>query len=434
MGSLSAAEQRKLAYFHALGKVMTENTQAVYESPYKSSHNVRLNEVWSTDIAFADTYVDAVAESVTNSAVTLIEKQPMTPIFGSNGQAYNYFSGATFIRPWISPVDIPQVGTNLPSNGYQVRLFKGDDTEIFITQGAWSVDYYAGIIHFAENYTPSDMGWGAIKVTFFQYTGDFGASGGTSDPSVFKTAHFDSGTSELVFNSGTSYEYHVDLSYLDNIEAFTGATFDSGTSIITLTDGQGNTTEVDLSTLSGAGFTTAKFDSGTTSMIFNEGEPTETTVDLSYLDNIDAFTGATFDSGTSTITFTDGEGSTTTVDLSSLKNVSGTTSAMSPSNTNMNALTTTSGSTLACSTALLAGNVPNSMVAVFVNGVQYNVGNSSSDDCYFSNDGGTTKRTSGDEDAGDLLYWNYNGGSTPQSGYELDASVPDKITFIHLTV
>jgi len=364
MGSLSAAEQRKLAYFHALGKVMTESTQSVYESPYKSSHNVRLNEVWADDIAYANDYTSAVAESVANSAVTLIEKGTLTQIFGSNGQSYNFFSGTTFVRPWISPVDVPDSTTNAPSNGYLVRLFKGDDTEIFQAVGAWAVDYYAGIIHFADGSTPSDLGWGAIKATFFQYTGNFGASGGTSDPSVFKTAIFDSGTTEMIFNQGTSYEQAVDLSFLDNNNAFIDATFDSGTSTITLTDNQSGTT---------------------------------------------------------------------LVDLSSLKTVSGSTSAMSPNNTNMLALSTNSGSTLACSTPITSGNVPGSKVAVFINGVQYNVGNLVSDDCYFSSDGGSTKRISGNEDAGDLLYWNYVTGN-PVSGFDLNTSVPDKITFIHLTV
>jgi len=364
MGSLSAAEQRKLAYFHALGKVMTENTQAVYESQYKSSHNVRLNEVWSDDIAYANDYTAAVAESTSNSAVTLVYQRDLTQIFGSNGQSYNFFSGATFIRPWISPVDIPHNVTNLPSNGYAVRLFKGDYTEIYLTQGAWSVDYYAGVIHFSEGFTPTDMGWGAIKATFFQYTGNFGASGGTSDPSVFKTATFDSGTTSMIFNEGTAYEQSVDLSFLDNSDAFVSAVFNSGTSTITLTDADSNNT---------------------------------------------------------------------LVDLSSLKTVSGSTSAMSPSNTNMLALSTNSGSKLACSTSIISGNIPNSMVAVFVNGVQYNVGNSVNDDCYFSSDGGTTPKSSGNENAGDLLYWNYIGVNAV-SGFDLNASVPDKISFIHLYV
>ena len=363
MGSLSAAEQRKLAYFHALGKVMTENTQAVYESQYKSSHNVRLNEVWSDDIAYANDYTAAVTEATSNSAVTLIYQGDLTQIFGSNGQSYNFFSGATFIRPWISPVDIPHPVTNLPSNGYGVRLFKGDYSEIYLTQGAWSVDYYAGIIHFSEGFTPTDMGWGAIKATFFQYTGNFGVSGGTSDPSVFKTATFDSGTTEMIFNEGTAYEQAVDLSFLDNNDAFIDAEFDSGTSTITLTDANG------LNTL---------------------------------------------------------------VDLSSLKTVSGSTSAMSPSNTNMLANSTNSGSTLACSTPISV-NIPGSMVAVFVNGVQYNVGDQAIDDCYFSDDGGSTKKASGNETGGDLLYWNYSGGN-PVSGFDLNASVPDKISFVNLYV
>ena len=364
MGSLSAAEQRKLAYFHALGKVMTENTQAVYESQYKSSHNVRLNEVWSDDIDYAVDYTAAVSESTTNSAVTLIYQGDLTQIFGSNGQSYNFFSGATFIRPWISPVDIPHSVTNLPSFGYEVRLFDGTNSEIYLTEGAWSVDYYAGIIHFAEDYTPTDMGWGAIKASFFQYTGNFGTSGGTSDPSVFKTATFDSGTTEMIFNQGTSYEQSIDLSFLDNNDAFIDATFDSGTSTITLTDNLSNTT---------------------------------------------------------------------LVDLSSLKTVSGSTSAMSPNNTNMLALSTNSGSTLACSTSIISGNVLNSKVAVFVNGIQYNVGNLVFDDCYFSSDSGITPKASGNENAGDLLYWNYS-GTNAIAGFDLNTSVPDRITFIHLTV
>ena len=364
MGSLSAGEQRKLSYFHALGKTMTENTQAVYESKYKSSHNVRLTEIWSDDIAFADNYTLAVAESVSNSAVTLVELQQLTPIFGSNGQSYNFFSGSTFIRPWISPVDIPQINTNNPSNGYNVRLFRGDDSEIFLTQGAWAVDYYAGIIHFAEGSTPVDLGWGNIKATFFYYSGEFGASGGTSDPSVFKNVIFDTGTTELIFNQGTPYEQSADLSYLDNIDAYTFSEFNSGTSIISFTDGEGNVSQLDLS---------------------------------------------------------------------SLKNVSGSTSIMSTSNTNMLSLSTNSGSTLACNTAITSGNISNSKVTVYVNGVQYNVGSLLTDDCYFSDDGGITHKSSGDEDLNDLLYWNYVSGK-PVSGFDLNASVPDKITFIYLTI
>jgi hypothetical protein len=433
MGSLSSIEQRKLAYFHALGKVMTENTQAVYESQYKSSHNVRLNEVWSDDIAYAVDYSSAVSESVSNSAVTLINQGDLTQIFGSNGQSYNFFSGSTFVRPWISPVDIPHPVTNLPSFGYEVRLFDGSGSEIYLTEGAWSVDYYAGIIHFAEGYTPSNMGWGSIKATFFQYTGNYG----TSDPTLFKTVTFNSGTTELIFNQGTSYEQSVNLSFLDNSEAFVNATFNSGTSIITLTDGDGNTTDVDLSVIKSQVYNTATFYSGTTSIVFNEGELNEKIIDLSYLDNIDSYVSAEFNSGTSIISFTDGEGYITSIDLSSLKNVSGSTSAMSPSNTNMSVNTTNYMNSKACNTPINNGNVSNSIVCVYVNGVQVNVGNSINDDCYFSGDGGVTERIPGTEQIGDFLYWNYDYTQfpivTPIVGYELNSSI-DKMTFIYLTI
>lgn len=200
MGSLSQTEQRKLAYFHALSKSMTENTQEVYESRYKSSHNIRLNEVWSDDISFANTYNDAVNESMVNDAVTLNEMVELSMIPGSNGQSYAYISGGTFdslgnvtpggvfIRPWVAPTDIPDPISNLPSNGYQVRLFRQDDSEIFLTTGAWSVDYYTGIIHFAEDYTPDDLGWGDIKATIFHYSGNFGTSGSTNNDNLWQDA------------------------------------------------------------------------------------------------------------------------------------------------------------------------------------------------------------------------------------------------------
>lgn len=325
MGSLSSNEQRKLAYFHALSKAMTENTGEVYESRYKSSHNMRLNEIWSDTISFAPDYASAVSESIFNHAVTLFSGVTLSEIFGSNGQAYNFYSGATFIRPWISPVDVPNPITNEPSSGYQLQLFKGDGTPIGLTEGAWSVDYYTGIVHFGETYTPIDLGWGTIKATFFQYTGNYGSSGGTAN--AFTTVVFESGTSTLVFNSG-------------------------------------ETTEV-------------------------------------------------------------------IVDLSALKNVSGTTSLISKSNSNMDALTTSVSSPYACVTPLV-NNIPNSKVSVFINGIQVNVGSSVTDGCYFSGDGGYTKRNSGEEVAGDLLYWNYN-GNKPVVGYELSASI-DKISFFNLTL
>jgi hypothetical protein len=468
MGSLSTNEERKLAYFHALSKVMTEGNQNVYESKYKSSHNVRLNEVWSDDIGFAIDYSTAVLESISNSAVTLYSTVTLTEIPGSNGQVYYYNSGGTFIRPWISPVDVPNSITNEPSDGYQVKLFKGDNTEIYLTQGAWAVDYYAGIIHFAVGYTPTDLGWGAIKASFFQYSGNFGSSGGTTN--VLTTVEFNSGTSQLVFNSGETTETIIDLSSLSGgtTNAFTTVEFNSGTSELVFNSGETTQSIIDLSTLSGGTSTfTAVFDSGTSMLIFNSGETTETMVDLSALSGgtMDAYTTVSFNSGTSMLVFNSGQttetlvdlsvlsggtenaliyatfnessstlifnsGETTPyyVDLSSLKSVTGTTSLMTTINTF--ARNTSNFARLACDLNL-PNNLSGSTVIVFINGIQVSVGNLPTDDCYFSPDG-ITKRSIGTEAANDELYWNYDGGGKAVSGYDL--STIDKITFLNLKI
>ena len=477
MGSLNTTEQRKLAYFHALGKAMTEGNQEVYESRYKSSHNVRLTEVWSDFISTAVTYSAAVAESVSNSAVTLYTQVTMTELPGSNGQTYYYNSGGTFIRPWISPVDVPNTITNTPSDGYQVQLFRGNGTPIYLTEGAWAVDYYAGVIHFAVDYTPANLGWGAIKASFFQYTGVFGASGGTAN--AFTSASFDSGTSYLTFNSGETTESIIDLSPLagdasistalstevsDRIssdislstallsadsgitslstalsDVISGNTYDdSSLSTAISTEVSDRTSGVSsLSTgLSTETSTRGSADTSLTTALSTETS-TRSSVDISLstaianISGSSGFTTAYFDSGTSELTFNSGTSSEYIVDLSSLKNASGYTSLVSIYNTNMIANNTSSASKLACNTALLSSNINNSRVSVFINGVQVNVGSSVTDDCYFSSDGGTTKRNSGLETLGDSLYWNYI-GSIPVSGYEL--STVDKITFLYLTL
>lgn len=197
--SLSSVEQRKLAYFHAMGVAMTNKNQLLYEATYKSSHNVRLGEVWSDSIAYALDYDSAVAEASSNPAVTLHQEVLLTPIPMSSGQTYALLSGSTMVKPWISPVDVPNAASNEPSYGYRVRLFRGADavsgatnSEILMSEGSWVVDYYAGLIHFSDDgvdFTPVGMGWGSIKATVFQYTGNFGVS--NKADSVIPSSNFE---------------------------------------------------------------------------------------------------------------------------------------------------------------------------------------------------------------------------------------------------
>ena len=71
-------------------------------------------------------------------------------------------------------------------------------------------------------------------------------------------------------------------------------------------------------------------------------------------------------------------------------------------NLNMAGLVTINDGDLCCATPVIG--YPQSAVKVFINGVEVNVG--ATLDCYFSPDGGTTKRTLLNVIHGDKLYWN----------------------------
>lgn len=97
----------------------------------------------------------------------------------------------------------------------------------------------------------------------------------------------------------------------------------------------------------------------------------------------------------------------------------------SKNNLNMTANITTNDGDLACNNGLYDIPVSNSIVRVFINGIEVNVGGKIYPyDCYFSNDG-IVIRNIGDERIGDKLYWN---GSI--SGYQLDNT--DLIDFVYL--
>lgn len=220
MSILNTNIQRKLGFFHSLGKTMVEANQNVFESIYKSSHNVRIGEVWADDVGYAVDLTAALSEATTNPAVTYRDKVTLTVIPGTNNQAYYFSDGGEFIRPWISPVDIPEPTTNEPSYGYELKLFKQDDSPISPTFGNWDINYYAGIIHFEPGSTPVDLGFGNIKASFFEYTGEFGVSGTTSQSITGATNGLSvSGqtivlggtlTGNTVFNGGFALNYADD--------------------------------------------------------------------------------------------------------------------------------------------------------------------------------------------------------------------------------
>lgn len=67
--------------------------------------------------------------------------------------------------------------------GYTVRLFEADGTEIVTTQGAWIFNWQLGVLLFGAGFTANDEGYAKpLYVEGFTYNGTFG--GGTSLPTA----------------------------------------------------------------------------------------------------------------------------------------------------------------------------------------------------------------------------------------------------------
>ena len=176
------ATERQNAFFHSLSKATTNSTQYVFESKYKSAHSVKGSEIWADVISYCADSTAADAEATANAAVEKYTQVTLTEIPGSNGQAWYINNAGTFVRPWISPVDVPNSTTNTPSDGFQANLYTSTGTLVTPTAGVWFVDYYAGIVHFEVGSTPVNLGYGTPKITCYVYTGAYGAgtsSGGT---------------------------------------------------------------------------------------------------------------------------------------------------------------------------------------------------------------------------------------------------------------
>ena len=56
MGITNTTVQTLTGFFHALGKVLTLDTNFIGNESYKSSHNVRTSEVWTDAPGFAETF------------------------------------------------------------------------------------------------------------------------------------------------------------------------------------------------------------------------------------------------------------------------------------------------------------------------------------------------------------------------------------------
>lgn len=164
--------KRNKAYSHGFSKVQTEITQNLFESDLKASHNVPAKDVLIDTITYCPDVASADAFVLANPTVLMKHVNvPMTVKPGTNGQTWYVDIAGQFIRPWITPTDIPDLITNLPSFGLDVRLETGGGAFISPSSGVWNIDGYAGTIIFDLGQTPADNGWGTPHITFFSYIG-----------------------------------------------------------------------------------------------------------------------------------------------------------------------------------------------------------------------------------------------------------------------
>lgn len=171
MGITNTDIQRKTGFFHALGKVLTLDTNLIGNESYKSAHNVRTSEIWTDVPAFAEFLSDAITEDINNSSVTMVgtaSTATMYPLANTNYQTWFLDSGTPSVfsngfvpsvswsKPLINPSDIPDTA-GAPSNGYNFRMYRNDGTTLISYDNAFfEVDYFAGLIKYQLGATPVD--------------------------------------------------------------------------------------------------------------------------------------------------------------------------------------------------------------------------------------------------------------------------------------
>jgi hypothetical protein len=165
--------QRKAGFFHSLGKVITESTKFAGNEKYKSAHNVLSNEVWIEEVPYAPTFNDAIQNNLNSDVVSFIGGDLgilsiLYPLAGSNYQTWFLDSGNPtpqsngfdpsdgWCKPLISPSDISNQ-SGAPSFGYDLVIYRPDDSSVSYDNAFYDVDYFGGLVRFDPGKTPIDL-------------------------------------------------------------------------------------------------------------------------------------------------------------------------------------------------------------------------------------------------------------------------------------
>jgi hypothetical protein len=171
MGIDNSNIQRLSAFYHALGKVLTEENNSIAGEKYKSAHSVKTGEVWVDSIGYSADISSAESEATLNDAVTMVGSTSapaiMYPLQGSNYQAWFLDTGTPtvtltgcipsdgWVKPLINPSDVTNT-SGAPSNGFLFKMYRPNGADVNYLSTFWDVDYYAGIIKFQPSATPGD--------------------------------------------------------------------------------------------------------------------------------------------------------------------------------------------------------------------------------------------------------------------------------------
>jgi hypothetical protein len=167
--------QRKSGFFHSLSKVLTESTNFSGNERYKSAHNVLSGEVWIDQIPYAPTFTDAIQNNMNiqySNIINLIggdlgTASVLYPLVGSNYQTWfldlgdpspksnGFEPSEDWCKPLIGPSDVTN-SSGAPSFGYELTMYRPDDSTISYDNVFFDIDYFSGLVRFDPGKTPID--------------------------------------------------------------------------------------------------------------------------------------------------------------------------------------------------------------------------------------------------------------------------------------
>jgi hypothetical protein len=163
------------AFYHSLGKVLTESTFLVGNEKYKSAHNVRSNEIWMDSISYAPTSASAsqyADNTIVKQIGTSSNPSYLYPLTNTNYQTWfidtgtpqaaadGFIPSVDWVKSLINPSDVPN-SAGAPSFGYELQMFRNNGTtSISYGSAFYDVDYFSGLIRFDVGFTPKDSGNG----------------------------------------------------------------------------------------------------------------------------------------------------------------------------------------------------------------------------------------------------------------------------------